>query len=239
MYLIFDTETTGLPKNYQAPVSDSDNWPRMVQLAWEVHDKQGQLVEAMNYIIKPEGFTIPFSAEKVHGISTEKALSEGHNLDDVLSDFSLALKKCTVVVGHNIEFDLRIVGAEYFRTGMENKLLSMKKICTMETSTDFCALTGGKGGKYKWPNLAELHQKLFGEVFEEAHNASADVAATARCFLELIRKGVYRTEVICMTEDELHEFNEINIDTFKPFEIEIVSNFSEQTGNTVPDTEEV
>ncbi len=33
MYLIFDTETTGLPKNYNAPLTDADNWPRLVQLA--------------------------------------------------------------------------------------------------------------------------------------------------------------------------------------------------------------
>jgi len=30
MYLFFDTETTGLPRNWKAPVTDLDNWPRMV-----------------------------------------------------------------------------------------------------------------------------------------------------------------------------------------------------------------
>jgi DNA polymerase-3 subunit alpha len=38
MFLIYDTETTGLPKNYNAPLTDSDNWPRLVQLAWQLHD---------------------------------------------------------------------------------------------------------------------------------------------------------------------------------------------------------
>ena len=32
MYLIFDTETTGLPRNFKAPITDTDNWPRVVQL---------------------------------------------------------------------------------------------------------------------------------------------------------------------------------------------------------------
>ena len=119
MFLIFDTETTGLPQNYNAPVSDSENWPRMVQLAWEIHDKTGTLIEAKSHIVRPEGFTIPFSAEKVHGISTERALNEGIELRDVLNEFVTSLESCTIVIGHNIEFDLKIVGAEFYRTGID------------------------------------------------------------------------------------------------------------------------
>ena len=88
MFIIFDTETTGLPQNYDAPVSDTDNWPRMVQIAWEIHDIKGKLSSAADYIIKPDGYSIPFSAEKVHGISTERALAEGHDLKDVLARFA-------------------------------------------------------------------------------------------------------------------------------------------------------
>ena len=80
MYLIFDTETTGLPQNYSAPISDLDNWPRVVQLAWQLHDQAGNYLSGGNYIIKPDGFTIPFNAEKVHGISTQRALDEGHDI---------------------------------------------------------------------------------------------------------------------------------------------------------------
>ena len=52
MYLFFDTETTGLPKNWKAPVTDVNNWPRMVQLAWETYDVQGNLLARNNHIIK-------------------------------------------------------------------------------------------------------------------------------------------------------------------------------------------
>jgi DNA polymerase-3 subunit alpha len=38
MYLIFDTETTGLPKRWDAPITDTDNWPRCIQIAWQLHD---------------------------------------------------------------------------------------------------------------------------------------------------------------------------------------------------------
>ena len=84
MYLIFDTETTGLPKNYNAPLSDSDNWPRMVQIAWQLHAQDGTLLENQDYIIKPEGFDIPFNASRIHGISTKMANEEGRNLQEVL-----------------------------------------------------------------------------------------------------------------------------------------------------------
>ena len=45
MYLIFDTETTGLPKKFNVPISDLDNWPRCVQIAWQLHDYDGSLIE--------------------------------------------------------------------------------------------------------------------------------------------------------------------------------------------------
>ena len=87
MYLIFDTETTGLPQNWKAPLADFDNWPRLVQLTWQVHDVEGKLIDVKNYIVKPEGFDIPFNASKIHGISTERAEKEGMPLSEVLDIF--------------------------------------------------------------------------------------------------------------------------------------------------------
>ena len=55
MYLFFDTETTGVPKNYKAPPSDLLNWPRVVQLGWIVTDMQGRELKATNHIIRPDG----------------------------------------------------------------------------------------------------------------------------------------------------------------------------------------
>ncbi|MGF1670803.1 MAG: PHP domain-containing protein, partial [Balneolaceae bacterium] len=189
MYLIFDTETTGLPQNYSAPLTDFDNWPRCVQLAWQVHDVSGKLISSGDYIIKPDGFTIPFNSEKVHGISTERAISEGHPLDQVLKIFMKEVESVHFIAGHNLEFDLNIMGAEFLRRRIKNPLPSKLHIDTKEESTEYCALSGGRG-RYKWPTLAELHEKLFDIGFEEAHNAAADVDATARCFLELIRIGI-------------------------------------------------
>ena len=105
MYLIFDTETTGLPQNWKAPLTDFNNWPRCVQLAWQVHDIKGKMIEAKNYIIKPEGYDIPFNAEKIHGISTERAAKQGMPLAEVLVEFIKDVETSKFVIGHNVTFD--------------------------------------------------------------------------------------------------------------------------------------
>ena len=188
MYLIFDTETTGLPKNWKAPITDTDNWPRCVQIAWQLHDEMGELIEDQNYLIKPENFEIPYESQKIHGISTELAFEDGKPLDEVLEKFNSSLKNSSFVIGHNINFDINVIGCEFYRTGIENILPSIKLLdtCTEDTAL-LCELPGGRGGKYKLPTLIELHEFLFDASFKEAHNATADVEATARCFLELIR----------------------------------------------------
>jgi DNA polymerase III subunit alpha len=192
MYLIFDTETTGLPQNYNAPLTDFDNWPRVVQIAWQLHDSSGKLLSNENLIVKPEGFEIPFNAEKIHGISTKRALEEGLPLADVLKRFNEDLARCEVVVGHNIEFDINIMGCEYLRKEIESPLTSLKSIDTKNESTEYCAIPGGRGGKFKWPTLTELHKKLFGVGFDEAHDAAYDVAATTKCFFGLIAEKVVK-----------------------------------------------
>lgn len=185
MYLIYDTETTGLPKKFNAPLTDFDNWPRLVQIAWQLHDDQGHLIEAKNHIVIPEGFTIPFNAEKIHGISTQKAQEEGIPLQDVLAEFDQVVKQCKYVIGHNIEFDINIVGCEFLRKEVDSELTKKANIDTKNESTQYCALPGGRGGQFKYPTLSELHEKLFGSRFDDAHNAAADVEATTRCFFKL------------------------------------------------------
>ena len=88
MYLIFDTETTGLPKRWDAPITDTGNWPRCIQIAWQLHDEMGKLIEHQDYLVQPEGFNIPFDAEKVHGISTELAEANGLPMAKVLEKFN-------------------------------------------------------------------------------------------------------------------------------------------------------
>lgn len=186
MYLFFDTETTGLPGRWNAPVTDVDNWPRLVQLAWMMCDSQGNTIESRNAIIKPEGFVIPAEVAGLHGITTLIANEKGEPLREVMEQFSDKMDEAFVLVGHNISFDECIVGAEFERLRMMTSLFLKPKYCTMKSSTNFCKLPGKNG--FKAPRLSELHQILFGCGFDNAHNAMADVEATARCFWKLKEK---------------------------------------------------
>ena len=224
MYLIFDTETTGLPKDFNAPISNSDNWPRVVQIAWQLHDDMGVMIEHQDFIIKPEDFNIPFTAVNVHGISTELALEQGEDLSEVLHIFNKALAKADFVVGHNINFDLKVTGAEYYRKNIETPLMEMATLDTnSEKTAQLCQLPGGRGGKFKYPKLGELYKHLFGSDFAEAHNATADVEATTRAFLELIRLGVFTEAELKKEPGYLTHFQTANPTTIKPAGIEHVN----------------
>ncbi|NNK80372.1 MAG: PHP domain-containing protein, partial [Flavobacteriales bacterium] len=217
MFLIFDTETTGFPQRYGAPHSDLEAWSsaRMVQLAWQLHDERGKLIEVKNFIVKPEGFTIPYTSEQIHGISTERANKMGMPLPYVLDEFEKALEQAEFNVGHNVEFDLGVLGSEMIRAGHETEMHDLEAIDTKIESTEFCQLPGGKGGKFKWPTLTELYTKLFGSAFDEAHNASADVEATTRAFLELVRLGVITAARLKKEKSFLDRFREANTDTIQ------------------------
>jgi DNA polymerase-3 subunit alpha len=214
MYLIFDTETTGLPQSWKAPLTDFNNWPRCVQLAWQIHDIEGKLIEVKNYIIKPDGYDIPFNAEKIHGISTELALKQGIPVSEVLLEFVKDVEKSQFVIGHNVGFDNNIIGCELLRKEMPNLLAKFPSIDTKDDATNYCAIAGGRGGGFKWPSLTELHIKLFGEAFAEAHNASADVEATARCFLELVRLEVIPFAKVGLDASEFDKYKEVNQNPF-------------------------
>lgn len=191
--IFFDTETAGLPQNYKAPPSAGPNWPRMVQLAWEVHDADGVLILKRDAIIKPVGFTIPAEAAAIHGITQERALAEGRPLAEVLGEFLTDAAQVKAAAGHNvIGFDKSVVLSEMMRASMATAWPgpAVEWLDTMTAGTNVCKIPGRYG--FKWPKLDELYRHLFAESFAEAHNAAADIKATARCFWEMVRLGAIK-----------------------------------------------
>lgn len=204
---VFDTETNGKAKNFKAPMTDVDNWPRITQLAWQkVNLETGEVIHDRQYLIFPDGWTIPSveeglanglsqeEAEKEakffieNNMSTQRCMDEGEPIAKVLQLLIDDMNDSLYLVAHNIAFDVNVVGAEMIRLDMaaERKL---KRICTMELSTNYCRLPG-RYGKYKWPTLQELHQVLFNEGFEGNHDAMADVVACSRSLIEMINRKI-------------------------------------------------
>lgn len=190
MSLVFiDTETTGRPKSRTAPLSDLANWPRLVQVAWMVADAQGHETDAQCMIVKPDGFTIPADAARVHGISTERARREGVPLPAVLDLLQAALQAADTVIAHNFEFDCKVTAAEFLRLERPDPFAGRRSFCTMERGAAVTRIPGAYG-KFKWPTLTELHTHFFGAAPDVVHDALADVRSCARCYLAMRgRKG--------------------------------------------------
>ena len=226
MFLIFDTETTGLPLRDNAPIEELENWPRIVQIAWQLHDRKGELTEVENLIIRPDGFNIPYAAEKVHGISMAMAEEKGIPVSEALEKFATALASSSYIIGHNVKFDLNITAAEFLRAGIHSRITELPSVCTMELTREFCKIPG-RGNKYKSPRLDELYRILFEESFSEAHNASADVNATARAFFELYRRRIISPEQLQISDDDHKAFLETNPGPIPPFDIHIQTHATE------------
>lgn len=217
--LFFDTEATGLPDDYDEPTTNTANWPRLVQLSWIVTNEKGEKLKEQDFIVYPDGYTISKSAIDLHGITLEKAYEKGTPLKEVISSFINDYKQAKYVVGHNVAFDKKIIGAELVRMGGEDIMEEKQSFCTMLLSTNYCRIPGYYGHKY--PKLQELHNKLFGIGFDDAHNSMADVRATVKCFWEMNRIGLIPMEEI--KEEQEHStlklastFNSTQLSTPKP-----------------------
>lgn len=186
-FLFFDTETMGLPKNYKAPYTDTENWPQVVQLSWLVSESEEVLKESDN-IIKVDK-PIPEASSRIHGITTEVSLSQGRELATVLSEFLEDVAGSDCLVGHNLSFDLAVLQAEMLRCDM-NPELNKKMFCTMKSAVEYCQLPGPYG--FKWPRLEELYHICFQEKLQNAHNALIDVQATHRIFQKLYQEQVFQ-----------------------------------------------
>lgn len=185
MYLVFDTETTGLIEK-GATFKPLKGFPRIVQIAWNVYSKEGVLISTQSHIIKPKGFKIPKTASKVHGITTKEALKYGVDSKYVMRLFNNSVNKASVLLAHNFRFDSKIVMSESIINDQYCSIFSKEKE-VIDTMLRYKKFVGVKfsNGAYRFPTLKDLYFKVFGEHFKNAHNATADVEATAKCYFKL------------------------------------------------------
>jgi DNA polymerase III subunit epsilon len=158
--LIFDTETTGLPLNYnKQAIKEPNNWPHIVSISWVVLDAETNRVDSKkSFIVKPNNWIIPLDATKIHGISHESAMKNGKPLMEVMQEFSKESYDC--LVAHNIQFDFNVLmNAYHWDLGMKINDSMYKRKCTMLLSTELCKLSGQWG--YRWPKLSELYEFAF------------------------------------------------------------------------------
>lgn len=191
-----DTETTGLPIDEHLPNENSDNWPHLVQVAFIIEDDNFGILSKRNIIVRPEGYIIPESSTKIHGITTDYARKVGINRKTVISLLDRCLANTDSIIGHNVSFDINVIKAEIFREKGHNAL-SIKRNHqihdTMILGMNICKIQNSylysrQNISYKYPKLDELYYKLFNKHFENQHDAIADIQATYDCYNELIKR---------------------------------------------------
>lgn len=204
--LVFDTETTGLPKTKIISPDTLDLWPFIVQFSYIIYDiSSNKIVKSKDYKVKlPENILIPEESTKIHGITNEISRQFGVPIEQILIDFCSDVKTVDKLIGHNIVFDINMVKIELLRL-IYNKTLSRRQLtsckhdlylitnfkdicCTLKDSVNFCNIQSiDKYGKMflKYPTLSELHQKLFSISPNNLHNSFHDIIVTLRCYMKL------------------------------------------------------
>lgn len=194
MILIFDTETTGLVKDWNNPNSNSN--PHLVQLGFTVCNEEGRSLFTYGSIVHPyyEGDIEP-GATKAHGISKQLAQDKGIKLEVVMNIFFMWLVQCDHIVAHNIKFD-KIIVEKAFKVSLSDK----QDFCTMLESTNICCIPSSRG--FKWPKLEEAYDFFFNEKLVGAHDALTDVMACKRIYFDGLKKSTkYSSPMPAPTQD--------------------------------------
>lgn len=186
--VVFDTETTGLPKYKNSSIYKTDDWPYIIQLSYIIYDMVSNTMEIVDdYVDIPEHVKIPEESFKIHGITNEMC-RKGISIQEALSKFVTYIKDCDIIIGHNVSFDKRMIIVEGIRNKQNIFLKDKQFYCTMKDSADICKIEkiNKDGEKYfKYPTLTELHKFYFKTEPKNTHNAIVDVLICFKCFMKL------------------------------------------------------
>lgn len=200
--LVFDTETTGLPKSKIISPTTLDLWPHIVQFSYIIFDSEtNRIVKIKDCIIRvPDSVTISEENSNIHGITNEISLTRGVSLQPVIEEFFEDINIVDHIVGHNVSFDINMVKVELNRLLLDrdevvkfHKYLTVLNesnniYCTMQESIELCAIEmKDKFGRpyKKFPKLIELYKKMFNVTPNNLHNSLNDVIVCLRCFMKL------------------------------------------------------
>ena len=196
--LAYDTETTGLP-DWKKP-SQFKTQPHMVQLgAILFNDKDFTVTDQFDVLIKPLEWEIPQDTIDVHGITMEKAMTEGIKEEHAYEYFMMMAREAKGrTLCHNRTFDERIIRIASKRYGTKEEADWWKerdkslRICTMLQAKPHMKLPPKKQYGYKNPKLSEAYEhycrRPMDEVYQ-AHSAIDDIRATLNVYREMTARG--------------------------------------------------
>lgn len=183
--LFIDTETTGIPKRWNLPYSETDNWPSAVQVSWIICDENGKEIKRENFYINNDDLKISLQSLKVHGITKEFLNKNGQERNLVLEKLSSDIQQYhPLITGHFTEFDIHTLSCDYYRASLVNPFKQSQFYCTMLKSKDYVL-----NPEVVYFRLSQLYEFLFNEKMERSHNAMIDAEMTAKCFFEIRKQG--------------------------------------------------
>ena len=199
--LIFDTETTGLPKSREQAIKGPNNWPHLVSIAWTVIDSNNNYAPCAvseSHIVKPE-WKIPADSTAIHGITQEMAEADGLPLSTVIQKF-LAVEH-DIMVAHNIDFDYNVlVNAIMWDLKLGTIPDFKRRFCTMEPMKNIMQIPYANGRGYKPPKLTELYTYVVKKPFDSGltHSAQYDTWLLA----EIVKNSKYLQTMMGLTDKD-------------------------------------
>lgn len=203
-YLFIDTETSGLPKRWNKPYAREGNWPFIVQVSWIICTTTGIEILQKDHLINEDDFTVSQASFKIHGFSDEYRKLNGKPRKVVMEDLAADLRKYQpMIIGHFTELDLHMIGADFFRSDVNNPAVDLPAFCTMKATAKLV-----KNPSASFLRLGQLYEILFKENLKNPHNALYDSIATARCFFELREKGIINDSIILAQQASLDKIKQ-------------------------------
>ncbi len=158
----FDTETTGLRKD--------QDW--IIQLAaTKFNTATYEIIEELNVMLIPpvsnDLWDIPADAAEVHGITKEEVITKGIPMAEGINRF-IKLVEGSDLMGYNTKgFDLEFLVRNAIKCNINFEAEKFQMIDVMKIEQ-----------KINSNKLTEVYKRYYGEEFESAHDALADVHAT-------------------------------------------------------------
>jgi DNA polymerase-3 subunit epsilon len=162
LFTCIDTETTGLNKNTD----------RIIQLAVSKFDENFKIIADKVWYIKPSGvWKINPDAEAVHKISEEFINENGVSLKSIVAEFLELIKDTTILTYNGSTFDISFIQREFEREGLDTGFENHEFIDGYDIER-----------RMNSNKLSDVYRRYYGEDFDNAHDALADVHATIKVF---------------------------------------------------------
>lgn len=164
IYLIIDTETTGLPN--KGPLEEQPNIIEFACLRYDSEDPSN-IVET-TFLVKPP-IPLPAKITEITGL-TDDDLADQPSFAQRVTDILACFEGAHYAIAHNMAFDWGMLSNDLKRYAPD-------KVESFKPPALVCSMNHYKGLFTKRPKLQDLYAHFIGEPLAQTHRALDDVRA--------------------------------------------------------------